>query len=138
MRRSPITTSLAGLCLLLAAAPAATATSLVRIETQPVNGAAIITEEAGVRVIRPLPPLRYMIVNPDGRTPLNLTIEDRNVFVQHHHYGSVSVDTGDGGDRYIGGYGLGSPGVYRHRLHRHVRRLRPGGYMVHVPSAARR
>lgn len=138
MRHTPIVASLAAMCLLAASAAAATATSLVRIETQPVNGAAIITEEAGVRVIRPLPTLRYLILNPDGRTPLNLTIEDRHIVVQHHHYGTVTDETVRE-TQYLGGYGVGLPRVHRgDRDRRHVRRLRPGGYMVHVPSGARR
>ncbi len=138
MRRPPIVAAFASLCLLLAACSAATAASLVRIETRPVNGAAIVTEEEGVRVYRPLPSTRYLILNPDGRTPLNLTIEDRNVVVQHHHYVLPSETTNDGAGRFVGGYGVGLPHVHRGGGgHRHVRRSRPGGYMVHVPRAAR-
>ncbi len=138
MRRTPIATSLAGLCLLLASAPAASAASLVRIETQPVNGAATVTVEHGVQVYRPLPALRYMILNPDGRTPLNLTIEDRNVVVRHYYYGVASDDAAEGAGRFVGGYGLGLPGVrYGDRRHRHARRSRPGGYMIRVPSGGR-
>ena len=140
MRRPPVAASVASLCLLLATGTAATAGSLIRIETRPVNGAAIVTEEAGVRVYRPLPALRYLILNPGGRTPLNLSIEERNVLVQHHHYGVPSEDSGDGAGRFVGGYGLGwgYPGVHRgDRGHRHVRRSRPGGYIVRAPRAAR-
>lgn len=139
MRPFSIRTSLASLCLLLAPVSIANAASLVRIETQPVNGAATVTVEHGVQVYRPLPPLRYMILNPDGRTPLNLTIEDRNIVVRHYYYGVASEDTG-GADRFVGGYGLGwgYPRV-RHgdRGHRHARRSRPGGYMIRVPSGGR-
>jgi hypothetical protein len=134
MRRPSIVPSLASLCLLLASVPAANAASLTRIETRPVYGAAIVTEEAGVTVYRPLPPLRYLILNPEGRTPLNLTIEDRNVFVQHHYYGVPSAD----GVEIVGGYSAGLPRVYHgKRRHRHVHRSRPGGYMISVPAAAR-
>ena len=45
--------------------------STTRIETQPVYGA-VVTYESGVRVFRPIPPTRHMIINPDGRTPLIL------------------------------------------------------------------
>jgi hypothetical protein len=139
MRSPPIATPLASLCLLIAIAPIANAASLTRIETGPVYGAATVTVEHGVQVYRPLPPLRHMILNPEGRTPLNLTIEDRNVVVQHYYYGVASEDTGGVASGYVGGYGLGWPRVYRgdrgHR--RHVRGSRPGGYMIRVPTAAR-
>jgi hypothetical protein len=140
MRPSSIATSLASLSLLLATVCMANAASLTRIETGPVYGAATVTVEHGVQVYRPLPPLRHMIVNPDGRTPLNLTIEDRNIVVRHYYYGVASEDTGGSADRFVGGYSLGwgYPGV-RHgkRGHRHARRSRPGGYLIRVPSGGR-
>jgi hypothetical protein len=136
MRRPPIVPSLASLCLLFATSAAATAASLISIETRPVNGAAIVTEEEGVRVYRPLPSLRYMILNPDGRTPLNLTVEERTVVVHQHLYSVPSESTNDGAGRFVGGYGLAYPRVH-HRDRRHVRRSRPGGYMIRVPGAAR-
>jgi hypothetical protein len=115
--------------LLLPAATAATAASLTRIETRPFYGA-VVTEEEGVRVFRPLPPHRHVIINPDGRTPLNLTIEDRNVVV-NHNYPPPVVEGGDGAARYVGGNGAFWTG---HRERRHVRRHRAGGHMIHVPS----
>jgi len=131
MRRPLISASLASFCLLLAAGTAATAASLTRIETRPYYGATV-TEEEGVRVFRPLPLTRHIIINPDGRTPLNLTIEDRNVVVHQHTTIVPSDDAADGG--FVGGYGFGLPRVHRgHRGHRHGRRTRPGGYMIHVP-----
>ncbi len=139
MRNSPIATPLASLCLFVATVSGATAASLTRIETGPVYGAATVTVEHGVQVYRPLPPLRHMILNPEGRTPLNLTIEDRNIVVRHYYYGVASEDTGGSSGGYVGGYGLGLPRVYHgdrgHR--RHVRGSRRGGYMVHVPRAPR-
>jgi hypothetical protein len=134
MYRPLFSSSLASLCLLLAAGTAATAASLTRIETRPYYGATV-TEEEGVRVFRPLPLTRHIIINPDGRTPLNLTIEDRNVVVHQHNYVAPFEDTADGAGRYGGGYGLGLPRVHRgDRGHRHGRRSRPGGYMIRVPS----
>jgi hypothetical protein len=44
-----------------------------RIETRPYYGA-VTTVEKGVRVWRALPPHDRIIINPGGRTPLNLTI----------------------------------------------------------------
>jgi hypothetical protein len=46
-----------------------------RIEPRNVYGATITIEE-GVRVFRPLPSERHVIVNPGGRTPLSLNYYD--------------------------------------------------------------
>lgn len=51
--------------------------STVRIEPRPVYGATVTIEE-GVRVYRPLPPERIVIVNPNG-TPLNLGFSEKRV-----------------------------------------------------------
>ena len=45
---------------------------------------AIVTKEAGVLVFRGLPPTRKVIVNPDGKTPLDLRmteVRETNVVV---------------------------------------------------------
>ncbi|ERP85894.1 hypothetical protein Q669_15895 [Labrenzia sp. C1B10] len=45
---------------------------------------AIVTKEAGVLVFRGLPPTRKVIVNPDGKTPLELKqteVTETNVMV---------------------------------------------------------
>jgi hypothetical protein len=47
---------------------------LTRIEPRPFYGATVTIEE-GVRVFRPLPATRHMIINPN-RTPLNLAFSD--------------------------------------------------------------
>ncbi len=65
-------------CLISVGATApvlAQAASTIRIEPRPYHGA-IVTLEQGVRVWRPLPPNRYVIINPDGKTPLNLSLAD--------------------------------------------------------------
>lgn len=118
--------------LLLPAVTVASAASVTRIETRPFYGA-VVTEEEGVRVFRPLPPDRHIIINPEGRTPLNLTIEDRNVTV-NHNYPAPIVEGGDGAGRYSGGYGAYWAGNRGDR--RQVRRQQPGGHMIHVPSRA--
>lgn len=118
--------------LLLPAAAPASAASLTRIETRPFYGA-VVTEEEGVRVFRPLPPHRHVIINPEGRTPLNLTIEDRNVVV-HHNYAAPADIGAEGAGRFVGGYGAYLP---RHRGERtHMRRdtSRGVGHIIHVPS----
>ncbi|MDX2287332.1 MAG: hypothetical protein NW217_00730 [Hyphomicrobiaceae bacterium] len=49
-----------------------------RIEPRPYYGA-VVTIEAGVRVFRPLPPTRHVIINPNG-TPLNLSLNETRVY----------------------------------------------------------
>lgn len=51
--------------------------STIRIEPRPVYGATVTIEE-GVRVFRPLPPEKYVIVNPNG-TPVNIGISEQRV-----------------------------------------------------------
>jgi len=60
---------------LLAVSPLAHAgdASTTRIETRPYYGAAI-TVEAGVRVFRPLPPHRNVIIAPTDGPPVNVSI----------------------------------------------------------------
>ncbi len=132
MRRTLLSTSLLSFALLLVGASAAAAASLTRIETRPFYGATITLEE-GVRVYRPLPPHRQIIINPDGRTPLNLTFEERNTVVHHHQY--QYSDGGSGGD--VIGYGGGFfPGDrFKHRRFHH--RRHGGGHLIHVPRGSR-
>lgn len=75
-----------------------------RIETRPYYGA-VTTIEHGVRVIRPLPPDRQVIINPN-RTPLSLDFSETNLY----GYGA-SADYG-GGRRYradLGAYNEDGP-----------------------------
>ncbi|MBU2580413.1 MAG: hypothetical protein KJ622_01655 [Alphaproteobacteria bacterium] len=65
-----------------------------RIEPRPFYGATVTIEE-GVRVFRPLPPTKHVIINPDGETPLNLGFHETRVYQkssnfnyhQHEHNG---------------------------------------------------
>lgn len=57
------------------AASAQDAAHTTRIEPSNVYGATVTMEE-GVRVFRPLPSERHVIVNPEGRTPLSLNYYD--------------------------------------------------------------
>lgn len=74
---------LGGLC---AAAVTATAgigialadSSTIRIHNGTPYGA-IVTRERGVTVYRALPPTQRVIINPDGKTPLSLTINELEV-----------------------------------------------------------
>ena len=46
---------------------------VTRIEPRPFYGA-IVSVEEGVRVFRPLPPHKTIVINPGQKTPLNLKI----------------------------------------------------------------
>jgi hypothetical protein len=129
MRRPLLSTSLLSLALLTAGASAAAAASLTRIETRPFYGATVTIEE-GVRVFRPLPPHRQIIINPDGKTPLNLTIEERNVTVNHYQT-ITEAEPNDVRFGYGGGFAIGNP--LKDRRFRHHRRH--GGHLIHVPRS---
>ena len=55
-------------------AAGAQSSSTIRIEPRNIQGATVSLEN-GVRVWRPLPATRYVVVNPGGRTPLALGLE---------------------------------------------------------------
>lgn len=66
--------------VLVASASAVFAESFTtRIETRPFYSS-ITTVEQGVRVIRPLPPERQVIINPNGKTPLTLSYNDTRIY----------------------------------------------------------
>ena len=65
--------------LLLSVLPAAAQAYTTRIEPRPFYGA-VVTLEEGVRVIRPLPPERHVIINPDNATPLSLGFNETRVY----------------------------------------------------------
>lgn len=92
-----------------------------RIEPRAYYGASV-TVEHGVRVYRPLPPQRQVIVNPGGQTPLALGFNDTRV-VEHstsHNYfydddGVPAIVQGGGFGGTIGrGFGRRGP---HHRGH---------------------
>ena len=98
--------ALVAAALALPALPAAAGEAYTtRIEPRPFYGATVTLEE-GVRVFRPLPTTRHVIVNPGGKTPLNLSIED--VRVTEHRYGgggaSASAGASAGSSGGVGGY----------------------------------
>lgn len=84
--------------------------TMTRIEPRPFYGA-VITVEEGVRVFRPLPRVGHVIINPDHRTPLNLTLENRRVVSHNYHHYSANGEGGSGAGYAgsVGGlpYGLG-------------------------------
>jgi len=96
--------SSAGVALLsLAAASHAAAEGTIRIETRPFYGA-VVTLEEGVRVFRPLPADEHVIINPDGKTPLSIGLQESNVYenrvVKNYNYGR-------GGGGFVRSYGGG-------------------------------
>ena len=73
--RSMTATFTASIGLALATAGAAQASETIRIEPRSFYGATV-TLEAGVRVFRPLPVTKRVIVNPDNATPLSLRFKE--------------------------------------------------------------
>ena len=96
------------------AAPAS-AQTLTRIETQAHYGA-VVTIERGVRVYRPLPATGHMIINPGGRTPLNLSYTNVNVVGDAAPVVAEGTISG-AGTRSV--YGWGGPGLRRYGALRH-------------------
>lgn len=113
--------------LALAAVPAFAGDAYTtRIEPRGFYGATISIEE-GVRVFRPLPPTRHVIVNPGGATPLSLGFTDVRVNEQrtnyNYNYGSAPAASGG-----IYGGGLWGGSVYHRGVHgHHGKGARPGG-----------
>ncbi len=74
----PTVLKVAAVTILLGAASAQAADDYAhttRIEPSNAYGATVTIEE-GVRVFRPLPSERHVIINPEGRTPLGLNYYD--------------------------------------------------------------
>jgi hypothetical protein len=105
---------LAGVGLAFASLPAL-AQSTTRIETRPVYGA-IVNVEEGVRVFRPLPPHDRIIINPDGKTPLSLTVQQSTDYTYSRNYiYNVADETGPESRAAAGAY----------LRNRHIRRIAP-------------
>lgn len=86
----------------IVAAPVATAgiasaeSYTTRIEPRPYYGA-VVTLEQGVRVWRPLPPTRHMIINPTN-APVNLNIADiRETHVSRNYFHGIDAPAATGG-----------------------------------------
>jgi hypothetical protein len=96
---------LSSVAALLPVSASASEATTTRIETRPFYGATV-TLEAGVRVFRPLPPHSKVIINPGGKTPVNLGFEENrwvshNTNTNYNHNYERSVGTNDG---QIGGF----------------------------------
>lgn len=108
----------------LVSAHAASAQSLTRIEPHGFYGATISIEE-GVRVFRALPPTSHMIINPGGKTPVNITLMDGG---GQQAAGPVGGDEpapppyfANGGGQVVGGfYGGYGRGFFNGKRFRHL------------------
>lgn len=82
--------------------------STIRLETRNWQGARVSIEQ-GVRVWRPLPPTRLVVVNPGGRTPVALNVTDiRQQSTNtnyNHNYNYDGAPWVAGGSYGFGGYG---------------------------------
>jgi hypothetical protein len=123
------------------AAPAVAEAGLTRIEPRPYYGA-VVTVEQGVRVWRPLPPTRHMIINPTN-APVSVNITDVRETVNHHGMpltqAPVVVPGADAssGNRYLLPYAQGRK--WRHHGNRPHRAARIGGHRAAgLRSGARR
>ena len=107
---------------LLAPDPAS-AQATTRIETRPFYGATVTLEE-GVRVFRSLPSHDRVIINPGGRTPLNLAYEQHHSTSENFFYDAAEAPRGD--RSFYGGVGaFGDRKPVRHHDRGGVRL--PGG-----------
>lgn len=106
----------------LMSAPGVQAGETIRIEPRPVYGATVTLEE-GVRVFRPLPPDRRVIVNP-GNAPISLGFNE--TYINEHrtvtNYWASSGPSSYGG-RFYGGFANGGRYGWKpgHGGHRGVR-----------------
>jgi hypothetical protein len=88
--------------------------SLTRIEPRAFYGATVTLEE-GVRVFRPLPPHRHIVINPGHKTPVNITLEDKVEHTTSTNYNynydqSPAYHGGGGGGGGFGGGAADGPG----------------------------
>ena len=106
----------AALTFVLSAAAAHAEGYTTRIEPRPFYGATVTLEE-GVRVIRPLPPERQVIINPGNATPLSLGFNETHVYenrvVRNYNYGDGGNGDTSSSSRavYRGGAAFYGPGI---------------------------
>lgn len=105
----------------LFASPACAESYTTRIEPRPFYGA-IVTIEEGVRVFRPLPPERQIIINPNNATPLSVNINDTRISEHRviENNGAVSEGTAEPNRYYGAAWGIGGGrGLRGHGAHGH-------------------
>ena len=84
---------LAAIAANLGAGASAQDATTTRIETRPFYGATVTIEE-GVRVFRPLPPHRHIIINPGAKTPLNESSERQTAYDSGSSNGNAYASNG--------------------------------------------
>jgi hypothetical protein len=102
---------------LLAAVATPSFAQTIRIEERNVYGATI-TRERGVNVIRPLPVVDRVIINPEGKTPLHLSYSENRTYeysrsVSHNYNYDSGQGNHAGGAVYGGGLIGNGPAVIR-------------------------
>ena len=111
---------LSAVMFVLSAAAANAEGFTTRIEPRPFYGATVTLEE-GVRVIRPLPPERQVIINPGNATPLSLGFNETHVYenrvVRNYNYGDGGNSNVSSSSRavYRGGAAFYGPGIIFNR-----------------------
>lgn len=109
----------------------ANAQGTIRIEPRPFYGA-VVTLEEGVRVFRPLPPDRYVIINPGEKTPLSISINDTHVterrIIQNYNSDGARETPGVYG-RSGAAWGVGQGGHHGYRFeHGRLKGVGHGGH----------
>jgi hypothetical protein len=122
MRRLSMSAFAAIFALVPVGAASAEGAQTVRIEPRPYYGA-VVTVEQGVRVWRPLPPTRHMIINPTN-APVSVNITDIRERVEYSGpsataHASASAGSTAGAPRIFYGRPLRKPVRPGHRLPRH-------------------
>ncbi|SRR6056297_2010736 len=107
-------------CATLAASAYASDAQTIRVEPRAIYGATV-SLEAGVRVYRPLPPTKKMIIN-SGNSPVNISVNETKKTVTHRS--KATYPRGTSGSGY---YGAGSVGGYI-PFHRFKGRHKGGGH----------
>ena len=110
LRRSLFALALAA-ATMIQLTPSFAESATIRVEPRPYYGA-VVTVEQGVRVWRPLPPTKYMIINPTG-SPVNVNVTDVRETVNHNG----GVPYAANGNGYAGG-SYGHPGFISGRFGR--------------------
>ena len=102
--------------------------STTRIETRAFYGATV-TLEHGVRVYRALPAHDRVVINPGGRTPVHLGIEEHRATINNHYYDHSGQGRAQSAAAPVYGPGVGGYFVphhkVRHHKHSHGGRLVP-------------
>lgn len=102
--------ALGALAFVMFGVTSASAQYTTRIEPRPFYGATVTLEE-GVRVIRPLPPERQVIINPNNATPLTLGFSETHVYenrtIRNYNYNQNGASSS-----YRNRYGYYVPGFY--------------------------